>query len=150
MARQRAGKSTWPDDAGLTLVEVLVSLVIINLISVFVIKISMTSAMWTRDALQRGMAADYAYAVMEIVRHEPTLLQTGPLEGEDVRMFLNPSQTGAETPYTWAVEATPWQDSSALSRVRVDISWQQGDKEQHVELWSLVYVQNPTSMLAGQ
>lgn len=150
MARQRSDGSAWPDEAGLTLVEVLVSLVIINLISMFVIKISMTSAMWTRDALQRGMAADYAYAVMEIIRHDPALLQTGPLEGGDVRMFLNPNQAGAETLYAWIVEVNPWQDSSALSRVRVDISWQQGDKEQHVELCSLVYLQGSAPMAAGQ
>lgn len=150
MARHRSDGFAWLNDAGLTLVEVLVSLVIINLISIFVIKIFMTSAMWTRDALQRGRAADYAYAVMEIVRNEPALLQTGPLEGGDVRMFLNPSQAGAETLYAWIVEANPWQDGSALSRVRVDISWQQGEKEQHVELWSLVYLQGSAPMAAGQ
>ncbi|MBO8159237.1 prepilin-type N-terminal cleavage/methylation domain-containing protein [Thermosyntropha sp.] len=66
------GKSKFlMDDSGFTLIEVLVSLVIISLLTVFFLPLFTLSYMWIGMAGDKGTAADYAVSVLEYLYAYP-------------------------------------------------------------------------------
>lgn len=121
---------------GFTLVEALITLLLVAVVLPFVMKGVSASAQLGVLADRRAQAA----ALADTRLAEAML--TGEWDEGDSAGEFDPEVYGSETAgYTWYLLVDDWQSQTAYREVTVIVTWLQGGKEQNVALSTVVYAE---------
>lgn len=136
MTRLRPRRQTHRARAGFTLVEALITLLLVAVVLPFVMKGVSASA-------QLGVLADRraeAGALADTRLAEAML--TGEWEEGDSAGEFDPRVYGSEAGgYTWYLLVEDWQSKTAYREVTVIVTWLQAGQEQNVALSTVVYAE---------
>lgn len=124
------------DDAGVTLLEVVIALVLLGLLAGSILKIAGVSSQWGRMAQRQYQASVLAFGILDYYRTNPEWLAAEPFGGEDATELLF-DEPMADSNYSWQVYYQPYNLEANLMEVGVTVNW---DDEKTVEMWTLLYI----------
>ncbi|MGE5404882.1 MAG: type IV pilus modification PilV family protein [Candidatus Saccharibacteria bacterium] len=122
------------DQSGMTLIEVLASLVIITIVFMSVLSVFMSGMAWISGSSRRTEAVNYAASVIEELKAHPDMVKAGAGEVRSLCTGLTPPDgIGA----AWICRE--YRPELGLYSIEVDVYWSSGSHQQNEQLVTLVY-----------
>lgn len=136
MNRSKTCYRVSPSTRGFTLVEALITLLLVAVVLPFVMRGVSASA-------QLGVLADRkAQAAALADTRLAEALIAGDWEDGDAGGTFDPEVYGSETAgYAWYLLVDDWENQTAFQEVTVVVTWQQRGKEQNVALSTVVFAE---------
>ncbi len=128
---QKSNKIIFCNIKGFTLIEIIIAVVILAIIAVGLTSAFRTSFQAMVDAKDRTIASNYARQRMEVIKNNPSQINTEYVFNE----YL-----GEDNKYHLIVNVTSDPTDISLNRVTTNVSWQDRDnKTKNVEFEMLIY-----------
>lgn len=124
-------------EKGMTLIEVLASMVILTVVFTSVLSVFMCCMAWISGAASKTEAVNYAASAIEDLKAHPELIRPGIGDVKDLCTDL-PSPEGIGG--TWSCEE--YCSDLGLYTLEVDVYWVSGGHQQSEQLVTLVYGSN--------
>lgn len=138
-------------EAGFTLAEVLVALVLLSLLTVTLYAVFSTTQLWLGQASGKMKATDHALAIMEHLRAASIRLNSLPVAASDSYCFTDDdtrnrtmelTELGISIPDPLGLEEqviiTRRTEADALFQVEVTVFWQEGGRRRSIIASSLL------------
>ncbi len=119
---------------GLTLIELLLSVVLFASVAVVVLPALGSASQMTQLAVRKGEAYLHGMTKMSELELQFTESETPPHIGSG--RFR--SKLGGPTPYSWEVFTEPYSEDPPLQKVTLIVAWPRGSQSDSIELQTLL------------
>jgi len=124
-------------EEGLTLVEVLLSLVMLSLITSGLIGVFVPTTMWVTRARNETTAANYAYAILENLRSDRETV-TSFTSGESADDLWGDHEYKPAEPGSISSSIVKSPLGGDLFEITVTVSWNQGEQSHDITMISII------------